>query len=354
MGETAVRTDNSAATQVITEQKDLSENKNIQKAPSSEEKSVFTLLKKATNTLKMAPDKTGNYSNYKVAIVDSFNNKDDAVDISTLNFPHGVIVQKYITENLPGVQIERFDVAKGKFEFNGLNMADALRRIFGKTVMNGEKYDAINMSVGFMPPVALKDLKVNVNGKDIQITHENIKQYINEVKKAYKEAVVSNLTKIYKKIIPNQAGLEEFIEIQLGTTDLIEDIINAISRKGIKIYIANNNESADKICYSDLIDLNPDYEDCNNPNIITVSANDAKEASSPLSDRKERAVYNFKFLEDGIDITDDGIVDIYDKYKICNIFKEDLGIDNFAGNSFASPSALAKDLKEQADKKRSK
>lgn len=295
---------------------------------------------------ELAPDKKGKYSDFNVAIIDDFDMKTPLM----LNIPHGKLVRKFITENLPGVKIEEKKVKNGA---NVKEINEQFKAIL-REINEGKKYDAINLSMTLLiPPLFIEDFKAQVDNKEIDITNENINNYRSKLMELYKKQYPSeakNFSEWTKPYYSEEKVDEEISNAEKYANEIFETM-KKISDKGIKIFLANNNHCEDALCFSDLIDLDPDYENCNNPNIITVSAEDSVERNTPLSDIKEQSVFYFNKVKNGIDITGDGIADIYDKYGLCDFAKKELNIDKLEGNSFATPTALAKYLKEQADKK---
>ncbi len=290
----------------------------------------------------LTPDRQGIYSNLRVAVIDDFDN----AELELLNFSHGEIVQKFIKENLPGVQIEEKNCI-----FNG-NDIESLESVLVQLtdilheIEQGKQYDAINISLELLQEINTINFNVKSDNKEIRITNNNINQYRNKLEELYKEKY-PKIKKILNFINLNkdQEIIEEETNKLITTATKISEMMKKISKKNVKIFLSNNNRCKDTICFSDLIDLDSDYDNYNNPNIITVSANDCNKRSTTLSDIKEQSIYKFKFLKEGIDITGDGIVDIYDKYDVKSFVKEYLNIDSFEGNSFATPVALAKYLK---------
>ena len=304
------------------------------------------LMKQLTDNLELLPNKQGKYSEFNVAIIDNF----DFGNLANLNIPHGLLVQKYITENLPGVKIEQKKVLLNSDNTEKM-LIDHLQNII-KEIEKGKKYDAINMSMQTHDFVWIDSLKIKSNGEEIQITNKNINQFRDKLKELHRKNFVSLAETIGLHVLQmNKEEVENDINKYIESLEKITETMKKISDKGVKIFIANNNECAEKICYSDLIDLDSDYENCNNPNIITVSANDCSERTSSLSDIKEKSIYKLKFLDGGIDITDDGIIDIKDKTGTGKMLKNAFGINKFEGNSLAVPVVLANYLKEEYNKK---
>ena len=298
------------------------------------------------------PNKQGKYSDLTVAIIDDYEtNYVNECMLLEKKVPfflsHGDIVEKNITENLPGVNIERRNVS---IQYNSNKINEHLKDILSK-IEQGKKYDAINLSMGYNLPLEIKDLKIKQDDKEITITNENINKYRDK------------LREIFKKEFLNQPYITEQEKMGIKYADEYFALLKKISEKGVKIFVANNNECGTSLWYSDLADLDPDYENCNNPNIFMVSANDSEDRSTPLSDIHEQSSYKMEEVENGIDITGDGIADFYNKgiltwlKNFSNEIKEEYGTEDIpietiltTGNSLGTPNALTKKVKEQYDK----
>ncbi len=285
-------------------------------------------------------DKEGEeYKDTSVIVIDDFNKK----DVETLGIPHGKLVQKYITENLPGVNVYRCHLNMN--ENNNDSYVDIICIL--KDILNdikrGKKYDAINMSIGLLMGVEIKDLYVDDNGKKVRITKDNMKQYKTKLRDTFIKNMYDNKSKRERELgMPLDTAFEQ--------CDEIRSLLKEIGDKGVKIFLANNNFSKYSITYSDLFDIDEDYEDANNPNIITISSSDDEIKSFPISDVKESSNYEFKKARDGIDITDDGIADII-LDDSCLDAMYYAGIDKLTGNSFGTPTTLAKYIQEKHNKK---
>ncbi len=294
----------------------------------------------------LAPDKQGKYSCFNVSIIDCF----DETDLEMANISHGEMVQKFITENLHGVKITRKEVLLSSYR-DLPNIINQLENILND-MKQGKKYDAINMSLASNMLINIQDLKVQTDKGEVQITNANINQYRDKLKEIYKKTYIKDSTEKFKKANPfyflgGKNIVKDVTDEAFKYQDKICELMKKISDSGVKIFLANNNYCFGSLSPFDLIDLDSDYENCNNPNIITVSSSDRLWGMTPLSDVKEKSIYELNYLDGGIDITEDGIIDIIDKDNIIkNVFKR----EKIVGNSFGTPVVLAKYLKEQYEK----
>ena len=334
---------------------------------------VMSIFKLYSHPQQFTPDKQGKYSDLTVAIIDDFN----SFVSEDLPIPHGKAVQKHYTDILPGVKIVQKDViipqdtsSTGDFILAKKSMEhinNYLKELL-KEIEDGKKYDAINMSIGTtITELNIEDLKIKSGDNEIKLTNENINQHRDKLKDLYmkqREKFIKELEKEYKtnddlrSFIKNTLDIsdwqsfENFLIERQKLVDEIYDSMKKISDKGVKIFLANNNECGSKLYDLDLADIDPDYENYNNPNIITVSANDSDDRSTPLSDVKAKSKYKFTKVDKGFDITGDGTADIYHKCEdsnSCRICNELDGSEYF-GNSFGTPFTGANILKEEHDK----
>ena len=243
--------------------------------------------------------------NPTILVVDNFTTPSSACG----NQLHGDIVTNLIKAALPNAKIVKKEISETTFK----EIVEEMK--------NNKKYDAINFSNVHNFKKKLEDLKIrDENGELVQITPDNIDKYKLEI----------------KNFLLNE-GMKEFSDLKNTIKDL-----QYITDNGTLIFQSINNNINKEVSISDFWDFDEKYSNNNNPNLITVSANDSEERYLKISDIKEKSIFPLTKMSSGIDYTGDKIPDITDTKSIQELSK----FNNFSGNSFGTAIALIKHFKK--------
>lgn len=184
-----------------------------------------------------------------VAIVDEFKTK--TIDLDGDNVPdisHGHLVETYLKASNPNVKVDRFQVDYNdpkKQNFNNKDVLNAFEKVYQK-IENGEKYDAVNLSMGSNYDISNLQKTVNkgINNKNINQFKPQIKDYVSknlpEVNKN-----ISSLEKITSKGVPVyvSAGNDKASHYNLlGLANGTKAVGSSDHKGNVSGFSANNND----------------------------------------------------------------------------------------------------------------
>lgn len=255
-------------------------------------------------------------NNPKLLVVDCFEvgtvniNNDDTPDI-----PHGEVVSKLLEENLPNADVYKRNV---DFTNEGVSaFTEKLDTLFSGILKRGEKFDAINMSLG--SDISFKTLSELLG---FEITPDNIAR----LKGRVRDSLATS------KYIVNG---DPFY--------LIAKLLNkmdSVALNGSKIYVAAGNEGSTSL---NLLSL------ANGMEVVGACDEFATpkdySADNSIITRYARDEFPVEATKDGFDITMDGKTDFKFEQMAFPWFatKQPREIP-LHGTSFAAPNAIIEDL----------
>lgn len=282
---------------------------------------------RVTNTIQAAKK--------NVAIIDEFQTKTIDLDADgTPDISHGDLVEAYLKATNPNVKTEKFPITyqdPGKGTINKDDVFKAFDNISTK-IQKGEKFDAVNFSVG--SGLNINDLSKKINNK---MTKDNISTF----KPQIKDYVSKNLPNVNKDIAK----------------------IEKVTDKGVPVYIAAGN---DKESHYNLYGLAKGTKSIGATDytgkVANFSANNQDVSKYEKGTYVPRITSNNKGKITGVDINNDGKKDLpakilssANKPKNPSFGSGGLkDISTINGTSFSTPVALAKDLSSSSETTSSK
>lgn len=255
-----------------------------------------------------------------ILVVDNF--KSDVVDINgdfLSDVSHGFVTSSIIEKGLPNAKVVKCNIFP-KSSVNRLFVVESLDKLFSsvlKKMDEGEKFDAINLSIGFSTRYEFLSNKIGIS-----LNPENIIHYAKDVRKVLDES--DSNTKIKRIPVKNIVRLL--------------DKMDKITEKGTKIYVAAGNSSDKSLNLLTLAN-----------NVVSVGGTNKKGRFVVYSDRNslvnrfENGEVCSKSVEGGFDFTGDGKFDVK-KEETTALFNFATIFAKFEGTSFATPRAIVKDF----------
>ncbi|OGH99377.1 MAG: hypothetical protein A2104_07920 [Candidatus Melainabacteria bacterium GWF2_32_7] len=266
----------------------------------------FTNTSTADSLFKNLINFTGStikkFSTPLVAIVGNFDQK--IIDIDGDSIPdlsHEETISRIVKATCPDIQIKPFKIEGHKNNPDYFDLDQALEKLseISEIVENGEKIDAVNVSLG-------KEILINTFREctGLPVNGENIINYKDQIREWLKNPSIPLAVKTiidFKE--PGKSGrmIQEF-----KTINKIIDAIEQITDKGVPVYIGAGNEGPE---YFNILALAKGS--------IPVGALDAKSnkksfsADNSLINRFEQGIYNISAVTDkdntiiGYDLTGD-------------------------------------------------
>ena len=247
--------------------------------------------------------------NFKYSAIDI--NKDLLADVS-----HGFVTSTIVEKGLPHANVFKKNIFQKHSHDSVAKRLNLVLDSALKKIKQGEKIDAINLSIGFSVPY--ESLSSEFGKK---LTPENIKNHSKEIKSLIKKR------KSFKIKTQPMKRLAKIL-----------DKMDTLSAKGVKIYIASGNSYDLKFNLLTLAD------DVVNVGALTKRGKKACYSDkNSLINRWEKGVVTPKRAGNGFDITGDGIADVK-KDETTALFRINWPWLGFDGTSFAAPRAIVKDF----------
>lgn len=261
--------------------------------------------------------------NLNIAIIDTFIEKKVVIDKDRFfedspyepDVAHGEVVRKIIQEGLPKAQIDIFDMNKIKrVKVTDDDPLNAQLGMVLENIKNGEKYDALNISIS-------EDCDYNLLSS---VTHQKV--------------TPENVQKFKKEILAFLGRRQD-----KSTIEEIEKI-NKIAESGTKVYIATGNDG------NELFNLLTLSKAKNVGALTPTGEKEDYTADNALINTWAQGSFPVKKMSDpitgeiGFDYTGDGTMDILER-NLSSKGRCDTLAAKISGTSFASPTALVNDLK---------